>query len=312
MIPTEMYPEVSSDERPRTYGMPRWADMFTPRQLLCMGMLAEELRSLRKEIVKAEGVEMGEAVVHLLGMGMDKFANWNANLSSWNAPFATMRSVFDRHDFAWKAAFAEMAPCNAGAGLEWAIDNVREAYEEISKLSHHPSAQSAELSLGSATSLPQIADQSITAVVVDPPYADNVQYSELADFFYVWLKRTQGHRRPEWFSTYLYEHDQEAVVNISRHRENGTTAQARARAHAFYQGLMSDTFKECRRILRDDGALTVMFTHKKQEAWEALFTSLIQAGFIITATWPVKTESEHPLHQAKKRVFPTQAIQNRV
>ncbi len=138
-------------------------------------------------------------------------------------------------------------------------------------------------------------------MVVDPPYADNVQYSELADFFYVWLKRTQGYRRPEWFSTYLCEHDQEAVVSISRHREGTSkTAEARKKAHEFYQKLMTETFRECRRILRDDGVLTVMFTHKKQEAWAALFRSLIQAGFLITATWPVKTESEHSLHQAKK------------
>jgi adenine-specific DNA methylase len=176
-----------------------------------------------------------------------------------------------------------------------------------------------EISLGSATSLPQIGSGTITAVVVDPPYADNVQYSELADFFYVWLKRTQGHRRPEWFSTYLCEHDQEAVVNISRHRENGakptkkgkrdgSTKEAKAKAHTFYQGLMTDVFKESRRILRDDGVLTVMFTHKKQEAWEALFTSLIKAGFTITATWPVKTESEHSLHQAKKNAAQSTVI----
>ncbi len=63
---------------------------------------------------------------------------------------------------------------------------------------------------------------------------------------------------------------------------------------------MGETFRECKRILRDDGVLTVMFTHKKQEAWEALFSSLISAGFMITATWPVKTESEHSLHQARK------------
>lgn len=216
-----------------------------------------------------------------------------------------------------------MAPCNSGAGLEWAIGNVLEAYKEISNFPHYGSAAPVEISLGSATSLPEIEDGSITAVVVDPPYADNVQYSELADFFYVWLKRTQGHRRPEWFSTYLCERDQEAVVNITRHRNNsvsdsvnanskgkreGKAADARAKAHAFYQKLMTDTFKEAQRILRDDGVLTVMFTHKKQEAWEALFTSLIRAGFTITATWPVKTESEHSLHQAQKNAAQSTVI----
>ena len=128
------------------------------------------------------------------------------------------------------------------------------------------------------------------------------KYSELADFFYVWLKRTQGHRRPEWFSTYLCDRDEEAVVNVSRHRDNGKVEpkEARKKANEFYQRLMTDSFKEAKRILRDDGVLTVMFTHKKQEAWAALFESLIAAGFTITATWPVKTESQHSLHQAKK------------
>jgi adenine-specific DNA methylase len=145
-----------------------------------------------------------------------------------------------------------MAPCNAGAGLEWAIESVLEAYEKLAELPRHPNASPVEISLGSATTLPHIADQSITAIVVDPPYADNVQYSELADFFYVWLKRTQGHRRSEWFSTYLCEHDQEAVVNLSRHRPpagrqgNGARSpkEARTAAHTFYQRLMTGTFTD--------------------------------------------------------------------
>jgi adenine-specific DNA methylase len=302
IIPTELYPQVSSDERPRLYGMPRWADLFSPRQLLCFGVLVEELTKLRAEIIEAEGRELGEAVGHLLAFVLDKFTNYNSLLASWHAPHAVMRSVFDRHDYSFKPTFSEMAPCNSGSGLDWAIDNVLEAHEEIARLCKESESKPVEVTLGSATNLPHVADGSITAVVVDPPYADNVQYSELADFFYVWLKRTQGHRRPEWFSTYLCEHDQEAVVNISRHRDGGrlSAKEAREAAHTFYQKLMTDTFRECRRILRDDGVLTVMFTHKKQEAWVSLFNSLIEAGFRITATWPVKTESEHSLHQARK------------
>jgi putative DNA methylase len=319
VIPTEKIPSGDKTGEPMIRGITSWADMFSPRQLLCFGVLVEELRALRSEIVKTEGVEAGEAVFHLLSFILDKFANWNSILSSWNPPAGTARSVFDRHDFSFKATFCEMAPCGAGSGLEWATDSCIKAFEEVSKLPHHPSTKPVKISLGSATILPGIADGSITAVVVDPPYADNVQYSELADFFYVWLKRTQGYRRPEWFSTYLCEHDQEVVVNISRHRENGetpgkkgkrdgSTADAKAKAHAFYQGLMTDVFRESRRILRDDGVLTVMFTHKKQEAWEALFSSLIRAGFTIGATWPVKTEGWHSLHQAKKNAAQSTVI----
>lgn len=309
VVPTEMYPEVSCDERPRLYGMPRWADMFSPRQLLSMGAMLEELRKLGPEIIKAEGAQLGEAVIHLLAIALDKFSNHNCSLTRWETTSGVVKGKMDRHDYAFKPAYAELAACNAGLGTHWAIENVLEAYEEISKLSRHEAACPAEVSLGSATNLPQFGDRSITAIVVDPPYADNVQYSELADFFYVWLKRTQGYRRPEWFSTYLCEHDQEAVVNISRHRQDKEPVKvARARAHEFYQKLMTDTFRECKRILRDDGVLTVMFTHKKQEAWKALFDSLIQAGFKITATWPVKTESEHSLHQAKKNAAQSTVI----
>ncbi len=301
IVPTELYPEVTSDPRPRIYGMPRWADMFSPRQLLGMGVLVEELRRLRPEMVAKEGEERGAAVEHLLAFAIDKFLNYNSVLASWHAPRSVMRSVFDRHDFAWKSTFAEMAPCGVGSGVGWAIGNTLDSWEKLSKLSRADSAEPAAITLGSASAIPAIPDASIAAVVVDPPYDDNVQYAELADFFYVWLKRTQGHRHPDWFATYLCDYDEEAVVNVSRFREEGRKpAEAMAAARQHYRDLMTATFRECHRILQDNGVLTVMFTHKKQEAWEALFTSLIRSGFTITATWPVKTESEHSLHQAKK------------
>ena len=317
IIPSERIPtgdktgsgEGKGTDLPLKRGEGYWTDMFAPRQLLCMGTLVEELQNLRREIIKAEGEEMGEAVAHLLTIMLDKFLSHNSQQSRWDPLNTKLTNIFERHDFGFRPTFGEMAPCNAGAGLDWVVESVTAAYEALSTLPHASTAVPVTISLGTATSLPQIADRSMTAVVVDPPYADNVQYAELADFFYVWLKRTQGHRRAEWFSTYLCEHDQEAVLNVSRHRQNGDLPKvARQRAHAFYQQLMADVFREARRILRDDGVLTVMFTHKKQEAWEALFTSLVSAGFTITATWPVKTESEHSLHQARKNAAQSTVI----
>lgn len=309
IIPREQVPEGDKTREPLRVGLVRWSDLFAPRQLLTMGVLVEELRKLRPEIVEAEGEELGEAIVHLLAFVVDKYVNYNSNLCSWNAPRQVLRSVFDRHDFSFKATFAEMAACVAGGGLAWAIDNVLDAYEKLAELPRAENAAPVEVTQCSATSLSHLDDGSVTAVVVDPPYADNVQYAELADFFYVWLKRTQGHRRPEWFSTYLCDHDQEAVVNVARHRDGArTVADARAQAHAFYQDLMTHTFREARRVLRDDGVLTVMFTHKQQSAWAALFDALIRAGFTITATWPVQTESQHSLHQANKNAAQSTVI----
>ncbi|AKC83093.1 hypothetical protein IMCC26134_10455 [Verrucomicrobia bacterium IMCC26134] len=309
IIPTEKFPDVSSDSRPIIYGMPRWADMFNPRQLLSIGVIVEEHKKLRAEMVAKEGTEWGEAAAMLLSLVIDKFINHDCSQTRFENTRAVIKGKMDRHDYAFKTTYAEMAPCGSGGGFAWAIDNCLEGFEGIAKLPKAANAKAAELTQGSATNLAHLEDGSISAVVVDPPYADNVQYSELADFFYVWLKRTQGHRRPEWFSTYLCDHDEEAVVNAQRHQEDTKTLKsAKDRAHVFYQSLMAKAFREAHRVLNTDGALTVMFTHKKQEAWEALFSSLISAGFTITATWPIKTESEHSLHQAKKNAAQSTVI----
>lgn len=301
VIPTELYPEVSSDPRPRNYGMPRWSAMFSARQLLGMGVLVEELRGLRREILAKEGDERGGAVEHLLAFAADKFLNHNCTQTRFENTRGVVKGKMDRHDYAFKSTYAELAPCVAGGGLAWAIENVVEAWEKIASLPRAEGSEPVRLTMGSATAIPSVSDGTLAAVIVDPPYDDNVQYSELADFFYVWLKRTQGHRHPDWFATYLCDHDEEAVVNVSRHRQDGEAAKAaQEKARQHYRDLMTGTFRECHRVLQDDGVLTVMFTHKKQEAWEALFTSLIRSGFTITATWPVKTESEHSLHQARK------------
>lgn len=300
VIPTEA--RVKGDcDRSYVYGVTTWASMFSARQLLGMAVLVEELRALRSQIIAKEGEERGAAIEHVLAFGIDKLANWNSVLASWNVRARTLRSVFDRHDFAFKWTFGEMATTGAGTGLAWAIENVINAWEKLEGLPRAENSRPVSILLGSATALPSIADASIPAVVIDPPYDDNVQYSELADFFYVWLKRTQGHRHPDWFATYLCDHDEEAVVNVSRFRTDGrSVAEARKVGRNHYRELMTGTFRECHRILRDDGVLTVMFTHKKQEAWEALFTALIRSGFTISATWPIRTEGEHVLNQAKK------------
>ena len=142
-------------------------------------------------------------------------------------------------------------------------------------------------------SLDHIADGSIDLVVMDPPYYDNVMYAELSDFFYVWLKRTAGHVFPELFRRHLTDKDNEAVANPARFRgQKG----ARALAGRDYQERMASIFAECRRTLKADGVMTLMFTHKATGAWDALTKGLMEAGFVITASWPINTEAEGSLH----------------
>ena len=128
---------------------------------------------------------------------------------------------------------------------------------------------------------------------MDPPYYDNVMYAELSDFFYVWLKRTAGHVFPELFRRHLTDKENEAVANPARFAGQPG---AKALAGRDYQQRMAAIFAECRRVLKADGVMTLMFTHRATGAWDALTTGLIEAGFVITASWPVNTEAEGSLH----------------
>ena len=142
-------------------------------------------------------------------------------------------------------------------------------------------------------SLDHIEDGSIDAVVMDPPYYDNVMYAELSDFFYVWLKRTAGYVFPELFRRQLTDKDNEAVANPARFQGKKG---AKALAGRDYQERMASIFAECRRTLKHEGVMTLMFTHKAAGAWDALTKGLMEAGFTITASWPINTEAEGSLH----------------
>jgi hypothetical protein len=156
-----------------------------------------------------------------------------------------------------------------------------------------PEASAITITCKSGDSLDHVADASVDAVVMDPPYGANVMYAELSDFFYVWLKRTAGHVYPELFRRQLTDKESEAVANVARFKGQGHASE---RAEREYQSRMAAIFAECRRALKPDGILTVMFTHKDTGAWDALTTGLVEAGFVITASWPVNTEAEGSLH----------------
>ena len=125
---------------------------------------------------------------------------------------------------------------------------------------------------------------------MDPPYYNNVQYSELSDYYYVWQKRSLKELYPEIAWTRLTNKREEAVANPAR---DGSARKAKEE----YEELMGEIFAESRRVVKDDGLMTLMFTHKAQDAWETLTRSLIQAGWEITSCFPVESESGHSTHQ---------------
>jgi hypothetical protein len=207
-----------------------------------------------------------------------------------------------------------MAPLIVGLGYDWAIEQTAKCIEELVELIRPDAAteQAKQIDLAlaeapapyfvpppvtltckSGDSLDHIADGSIDCVVMDPPYYDNVMYAELSDFFYVWLKRTAGYVYPELFRRALTDKEHEAVANPAKFKDRKG---AKALAGRDYQQRMAAIFAEMRRVLKPDGIMTLMFTHKATGAWDALTTGLMQAGFTITASWPLNTEAEGSLH----------------
>ena len=310
IVPGERFPEISNDDRPIQYGMPLWRDLFSPRQLLCHGTSVEVFREML-ETDRATGKldEVRQAAFGYLALSLDKLLNYNARMTRWHANREVLLGAFDRHDFSFKWSYGEMAPLIAGRGYDWAMGQTAKCIGELVALVRpHTGGGDNDLfdTTGSGVappptsitckpgdSLDHIADASIDAVVMDPPYGANVMYAELSDFFYVWLKRTAGRVFPELFRRNLTDKENEAVANAAKFQ--GTKGAATL-AERDYQERMSSIFAECRRVLKHDGIMTVMFTHKETSAWDALTKGLMEAGFIITASWPVNTEAEGSLH----------------
>jgi len=133
----------------------------------------------------------------------------------------------------------------------------------------------------SATELP-FPDNHFDAVLTDPPYYDNVPYSYLSDFFYVWLKRTLGDFYPELFSTPLTPKSKEIVAY--------TNNRSWEEAKEYFERMLSQSFREIHRILKPNGIAVIVYAHKTTSGWETLINSLLDSGLVITASWPINTE----------------------
>ncbi len=174
--------------------------------------------------------------------------------------------------------YAESSPLNEqGANWQACVDAAAGTIKRIEI------PKPAIVSRGSATSL-AVTGGAIHAVITDPPYYDAVPYSDLSDFFYVWLKRTAGKIHPDPFTPPLSPKQQE-IVEQRRHTSLKTRKDA-----AFYEKMMARVFTEIHRSLADNGTVVVMFAHKTTSAWETLISGLIRSGLAVTASWPLRTE----------------------
>ena len=315
ILPNEVIPEGDKTSGyPLRYGMPIWKEMFSPRQQLAHGYCVQAFRECVDADANAGRLDdRRKAAWGYVAAALDKLISTNSLLCRWHPNRQVVAGTFDSHDFGMKWSYSEMAVTCRGLGLEWSINDIAECLSEMLGMAGHAQpdenagqlivetasasvALPAEIFQGDARDLP-LDDASIDCIVFDPPYEENVCYAELSDFFYVWLKRTAGYVFPDDFTDYLTEKDQEAIASPARFKHRAVKGKsAKTLALADYQEKMAEIFNECRRVIKDDGITTVMFNHKSTAAWDALTVALINAGFAINRTWPVKTESESSIH----------------
>lgn len=295
VLPNEAIELGTKTRELHRYGMTRWTDLFSPRQLLAHGASVECFRRLLAEDETAgKDSEPARMAYVYLAFALDKVRDYNSRLTRWHRDRGVVVNTFNRHAFAFQWTYAEIAMSGAGDGLGWCLDetekSVREIVELVDGSARSPrDAAAIRVTCESADELATVADASVDAVVMDPPYFDNVMYAELSDFFYVWLRRTAGAVVPTHFAAPTTDKAREAVANLARF--SGTRGSKMSSATRDYEAKMRAIFGQCRRVLKEDGLMTLMFAHKDIAAWTAMATALHDAAFVVTASWPLHTEA---------------------
>jgi putative DNA methylase len=214
---------------PGLYGANLWRDLFSSRQLLGHGTSVEIFRSLLSdEAAEAPLSDIKRAAFVYLSLALDKLLNYNSRMSVWMPTREVVANTFNRHDFAFSWSYSEMATLVDDLGYDWVIAQTGKCIGELVDLIRPDtkvrgavplfptsafSPPPLTISCKSADALDHIERGSVDLVTMDPPYYDNVNYSELSDFFYVWLKRTAGHVFPEFFTRRLTDKESEAIAN---------------------------------------------------------------------------------------------------
>lgn len=301
-ISTFLPEEVPSGEKTdelRRNGITKWRDTFSPRQFLTHYTYYDAYQDVKAEIKEEYEEPVAGAILTFLSIAADKALDYNNRMSAWDPTIPKIAHSFERHNFAFKWSFAENNLIARDLGYDWVLGNVLKAYNDLYDLSGDSQAP-VDVHQSDAKSLP-MNDGDVDAVVLDPPYYDNVMYAELSDFFYVWQKAYLKDIYPGFFQSNLTDKDAEAVANPSRYNDIvDESGSAKELANQDYEQKMTSIFSEMYRVLQEEGIFTLMFTHKKTEAWDTLTTALIESGFVVTATHPISTENPNSLHQKGK------------
>lgn len=290
-IPMEPTPEGkgSGAERAfsvKNYGMDKWSDLFNERQKLVLLTFAEKILDAADKITASDPNNQ-LAILTYLAIIFDRLVDKDSTLCTYSTKGEKIEHVFGRQALPMVWDYAEVNPFTS---VGW--PNMEQwVLRALDHLTSIVTAGTGTTKHASATQLP-FDDEFFDAVATDPPYYDNVPYSYLSDYFYVWLRSILGARFPSLFTTPLTPKSDEIVVYSNK--PGGKNA-----GKLFFKEMLAKSFEEIRRVLKPDGIAIIVYAHKSTDGWEALIDSLLHAGLVVTAAWPVHTEMKGRLRSKK-------------
>ena len=273
------------------YGLDRWRKLFTPRQLLALGTFVKHAQASRTVMQEHGYPETWlEALVGYLAMSFDRLADRCSSLCQPD-PSPTQSGVM--HTFS-KFALPMNWDSIEGVTISGASGGFSGASEWVAKVVEQGGIPSTSRpSHIYQTSASRMKDDIFDLIVTDPPYYDAIPYSDLMDFFYIWLRRMLNGSSPEIIAAFgeplapkwSHEKNEGELIDDSS-RFDGDMKRSRAA----YEDGMYQVFAKCGRSLAPEGRFVIVFAHKLPDAWETLVTAIIRAGFLVDGSWPIQTE----------------------
>lgn len=282
------------------FGMTRFSDLFTARQLVALNTLSNLVTETREKALddaKAAGMALGDrledggagaiayadAITTYLGMAVSKTADYSCSLAVWDPLNDRPKNLFAAQAIPMVWDFPEQNPfTDIGGSFHASLRIISEAFEAL--------GNGPEATVAQRDAIDAVAAQDL--ITTDPPYYDNIGYSDLSDFFYVWLRRSLRQVYPDLFSTMLVPKAEELVANP--HRHNGKEG-----AREFFEDGFREVFKRAREFALPDFPIVVYYAFKQTETakaggtstgWETLLEGMVGSGWSVTATWPMRSE----------------------
>lgn len=270
------------------YGLTKFSDLFTNRQLVALTTFSDLVGEARDKVLEDVGDDCdaeayADAIATYLGMGVSRTTDILNSLATWSSGRNQTRNLFSRQAIPMAWDFVEGNPFSTASGsLVTATESMAHALELL------PASSVGFVKQADAAS----AECEGLLLSTDPPYYDNIGYSDLSDFFYVWLRRALRKIQPDLFGSMLVPKDEELVANPYRH--NG-----RAGAQEFFEDGFRDVFARARASASDDFPITVYYAFKQSDTndegrastgWETLLEGMVRNRWQVTSTWPMRSE----------------------